>query len=268
MPSKVQFGIKNLHYAVMQSDGTYAAPVAVNGTVSINLTPVGEMTPFYADNILYYQSIGNQGYSGEIEIARVPDAMYSDIFGVTTDGAGIQIEDATVEPKPVALLFEIDGDAAERCYCLYNVTLGRPPVNSSTITDSKTPQTVSISLTAAPLASGIVLAKTGDNTYDSVKTLWYTLVYENGNIIGYKGTLVGGGSFSGTSTLQSGDTVYYKVNDTLPDIGTAYSGLVGWTSTTVFTSGGIMGSGSAGDTLGLITVDSDGDVNAIGEAIL
>ena len=44
----------------------------------------------------------------------------------------------TAEPKPVALMFEIDGDVAKRCYVLYNVTLGRPPVNSSTINESKT----------------------------------------------------------------------------------------------------------------------------------
>ena len=268
MPSKVQFGIKNLHYAVMQSDGSYAAPVAVNGTVSINLTPVGEMEPFYADNVLYYQSIGNQGYSGDIEIARVPDAMYTDIFGVSTDGNGIQTEDATAEPKAVALMFEIDGDVAKRCYVLYNVTLGRPPVNSSTINESKTPQTVSIDLTAAPLASGVVLAKTGDNTFESVKTLWYTLVYENGNIIGVKKGTVGAGSFSVQTSLSQGDTAYYKINDTLPAIGEEYSDLVGWTSVTVALGGGITGTGDEGDTVGVITVDSDGKVNAVGETVL
>ena len=70
---KVKFGISNVYYSVITETNngiTYATPVRLPGAVSFSADPEGESTPFYADNIVYYQSVSNQGYSGASFVPR------------------------------------------------------------------------------------------------------------------------------------------------------------------------------------------------------
>lgn len=183
--NKVQFNLKNVHYAVMTetvgTDGTisysYATPVAVPGAVSLSLDPAGSVEPFYADGIVYYNSIANQGYSGDLEMARFPDDMLVDIWGMTESTDHVLVENSSAEPAAFALLYQIDGDQTEQYYALYNVTGTRPGIGGSTTTDTKTPQTQSSSITAAPRGDGIVLARTKDDTTTAVKTAWFSSVF-------------------------------------------------------------------------------------------
>ena len=67
--NKVKYNVKNLHYAPMKAEAsengmpTYDTPIKIPGTVSISLSPEGELEEFYADGIVYYTSNGNQRYS-------------------------------------------------------------------------------------------------------------------------------------------------------------------------------------------------------------
>lgn len=181
--NKVQFNLKNVHYA-LQNDSeegaiSWGTPVHVPGAVTLALDPEGEITPFYADGIAYYRSIANNGYSGDLEMAKYPDQMLQDVWGynlVETDN--VIVENANVEPKPFALLFQIDGDINNEFYCMYNVVGTRPGIGSTTNTDTKEPQTQSSSLTASPIEDGRVMAKTTATTQESVKTNWFKKVYE------------------------------------------------------------------------------------------
>lgn len=156
--NKVRFGLKNVHYAKFTpgTPGTYGTPVAIPGAVNLDLTPEGSSDPFYADNTVYYQAISNQGYSGSLEIAKVPLAMYADIWGLTTDADGNYTENAETEPASFALMFQIDGDTDDFFHLLYNVTATRPNIGSATIEASKTPQTQTIDITAIANADGDV----------------------------------------------------------------------------------------------------------------
>lgn len=180
--NKVQFNLKNVHYAVMGGTAdapTWEPPVHVPGAVTLTLDPQGDTTPFYADGMIYYNSIANNGYSGDLEIARFPDQMLTDIWGQQIDAEdGVLTENANVEPKNFALLYQIDGDKNEDFYCLFNCSGTRPGIGSTTNTASKDVQTRSSSITASPLEDGRVMARTTEKTTEEIKKAWFAKVYE------------------------------------------------------------------------------------------
>lgn len=179
--NKVRFNIKNVHYAVLTTTGdspAWSTPVHVPGAVSLSLDQQGEVTPFYADGINYYQTVGNNGYSGDLEMARFPDQMMQDIWMYTLGETDkVLVENVNVEPAAFALLFQIDGDADNEYYCLYNCRGTRPPIASTTNTDTKEPQTQASTISAAPLENGNVMARTTADTPTETKTGWFKSVF-------------------------------------------------------------------------------------------
>ena len=61
---------------------------------------------------------------------------------------------------------------------LYNCTATRPTRDFATTEDSKTPSTSKISVTAAPLSDGRVMAMTQADTPADTLNSWYTKVFE------------------------------------------------------------------------------------------
>lgn len=177
MENKVQFGLKNVHYAVMNDSG-YETPVAVPGAVNLSLSAEGDMQKFYADNIAYFVTNTNNGYSGDLEIARIPDAMYKDIFGFDLSSSSkVLSENASAQAVTFALMFQINGDQNDNCYVLYACTATRPDIAGSTIGENTEPKTQSVTLSAVPTADGKVFAKTTAETPEQVKTNWFKSVY-------------------------------------------------------------------------------------------
>ena len=180
--NKVQFNLKNVYYAVLGGTAdapTYETPVHVPGAVTLTLDPQGNVEPFYADGIVYYQSIANNGYAGDLEIARFPDKMLTDVWGFTINVTDkVLMENAQVEPKAFALLYQIDGDKNNDYYCLYNCTGTRPAIGGTTNTETKTPQTRTSSISAVPLENGNIMARTTAETTEEVKNNWFKKVYE------------------------------------------------------------------------------------------
>ena len=174
--NKVQFNLKNAHYALMNDTG-FETPVAIPGSVNLNLTPQGDTTHFYADGVEYYTTAANNGYSGDYEAALFPEQMLKDVWGFELDSNGVLVENATVAPKNFALLFQIDGDKTNSYYVVYNVAAQRPAITSATNENSKTPKTQSLSITATPLSDGKVTARTTSATNKEVKENWFKTVY-------------------------------------------------------------------------------------------
>lgn len=186
--NKVQFNLKNVHYAVLTETKTggatgysWGTPVAVPGAVNLNLEQQGEITKFYADGIVYYQSPVNNGYEGDLEMARIVDKMLQDVWGMTLGTTSkVLTENANTEAKAFALLFQIDGDADEDCYVLYNCTGTRPAIAAKTKEDTKEPQTQSSTISAAPLGNGNVMARTTSETPEATKNSWFSQVFVEG----------------------------------------------------------------------------------------
>lgn len=155
--NKVKFGIRSCYYAMITEDETtgavtYGTPISFPGAVSLSLDPEGgDPEPFYADDIIYYQSPGaNNGYSGDFEVARVIDSFHKDVLGDIEDANGMLVEDADAMSKSFALIVQFSGDKHATRHVLYNCTASRPTFGSSTIEDTATPQTESLTITAIP----------------------------------------------------------------------------------------------------------------------
>lgn len=182
MGNKIKYNLKNVHAAKLTKaeDGTYTyeTPKAIPGAVSISLDAEGDTSPFYADGIVYFRSVSNNGYSGDLEMALIPEWFRTEILREELDKNGVLVENSAVaEMEKFALLFEFDGDVRCIRHVLYNCTASRPSIESETKEDTIEPGTETLSLTADPREDGLVKSRTGDSTSESTYTEWYKTVY-------------------------------------------------------------------------------------------
>lgn len=187
MANKIKYGLKNVYYAIatIADDGTatYDTPVRFPGAVSLSLEAQGDTTPFYADNIKYYQGVANNGYEGDLEMARVIDSFKTDVLGFLTDSNGVILEDADAEPVHFALLFQFEGDKKATRHVMYNCTATRPATGSETKGESVEPQTETVTINAgtiyiAAIDKDIPKAETTDTTQTATYTGWFESVYQ------------------------------------------------------------------------------------------
>lgn len=144
----VRFGLRNVHYATF-SDGEYAAPVPIKGAVQLTTSPEGDSYTFYADDVAYYATETNGGYTGTIEVAAVNEQFLKDVLGYKTDEtSGLTYESTTTVVPSVALLFEVSGNVEQQAGVFYNVTFSRIETEANTRAESTEPDTVTLNFTA------------------------------------------------------------------------------------------------------------------------
>lgn len=153
MPNKIKYGLKNVHYAVINEvNGSvgYGTPKPVPGSVSLVLNAVGEPVEFYAEDSAYYEEDTNNGYDGTLEMALIPDSFRVDVLGDEIDTNGALIENANAKPKKIALMYEFTGDINKIRHVNYNVKVSRPSVEGATKTNTKEPKTETMNISARP----------------------------------------------------------------------------------------------------------------------
>lgn len=182
--NKVRFGLSNVHYALLtygENDAvTFGTPTRIPGGVNLTLSPEGDMSPFYADNMVYYMAGINAGYTGDLEIAKIPDSFKTDVLNYVTDSAGALVETTNAEYKPFALLFQIEGDKNARRHVLYNCMANRPQITAATTDSAKNPQTETIPLTCGSIPNTALdgeIVKASAVTGDTAYSGWFTSVH-------------------------------------------------------------------------------------------
>lgn len=186
MANKIKYGIKNCYYAVAiiaaNGSATYSTPVALPGAVSLSLDAQGDTSPFYADNIVYYTSVANNGYEGDLELALVPESFYTDCLGYAADTNGVLYEDAGAAPVHFALTFQFEGDESARRHVMYNCVATRPSIAGSTKEESIEPQTETISITATTIYNAAYdkdIVKASCTTTQSTQyNSWNSAIYQ------------------------------------------------------------------------------------------
>lgn len=181
--NKVKFGLSNVHIAkITEADGqiTYGKPFAMPGAVGLSISPEGDTTPFYADNIKYYISTSNQGYTGDLEIAITPEEFLTQILGQVADTNGALFESADDKNARFALMFEGDGDIKKRRFVYFDCTATRPSTEANTNEESKEPQTDTISITMSPRSTdkAIKAVIEQNEANQEIYNTFFTKVYE------------------------------------------------------------------------------------------
>lgn len=185
--NKIDYGLANVHYAPFTIENgviTYETPKPIPGGISLVLDPRGEMTEFYADNILYYSASSNQGYDGTLAIANIPEQFAIDILGEEKDETDLVVtEKANRVGKPFALIFQFEGDAKATRIVLYNCTASRAKISSSTKATKTEPNENELTFIASPRATDLaVKTKTTVGTPAEIYNSWYTKVYEKATV--------------------------------------------------------------------------------------
>lgn len=182
--NKVEFGLSNVHYAPYTVTGgvvTFETPIPIPGAVSMTSDPIGELTKFFADNMVYYVAKSNQGYDAKLNIATIPQQYAIDALGEEFDAEnGVLNEIADAQGKPHALLFQFEGDVKATRHVLYNCTANRPSMSGQTKEAGTTISPNELSLTASPIELNgkvIVKTKTTSTTPTGVYDSWFTDVF-------------------------------------------------------------------------------------------
>jgi len=90
--------------AVAAGAAGWGTPVAIPGAVKFSPKTEGKAVKFYADNMLYYSSTTNDGYTADLEAALVPDSILAELLGWLIDDNGMLVEISDGVPKRFALM--------------------------------------------------------------------------------------------------------------------------------------------------------------------
>ena len=153
--NKVTFGLEKVHIAFVDDTSptqpAWKTPIHIPGAVRWTPTTVGESSTFYADNTAYFTVTANNGYTGELELANVPDAVLAEMLGWEIDQNGMIVEVSDAIPKPFALMGQVLGDKRNRRFVYYHCVASRPAKERTTKNESITPTTDVLSLTISPI---------------------------------------------------------------------------------------------------------------------
>ena len=188
MGNKVKYGLKNVHAAKVTFDDfgypTFGVPKKIPGAVNLSLDHSGDPTEFFADDDKYFVVNNNNGYSGDLEIALIPDWFKEEILNEVRDSNGVLLENADSQSVHFALMFEFTGDKNAIRHVAYNNTVTRPKLEGQTREDSTEVKTDILTVTAAPCKFRIsgedvryVKASSGDATSPAAYSNWYSSVY-------------------------------------------------------------------------------------------
>jgi len=177
--NKIKYGLSNVTIFPITSTAetgtpTYSTtPIKIPGSVEMKMDANGEITEFKADNVTYYISASNNGYSGSLTNAKYPTEFKVQCLGQQEDTNGMLIESTTDKPSEFGMVYQFEGDQAATRIVLYRCLATKPGLNHKTKSDTIEPDTEELSINAmGRLDNGFVKAtiEAGTANYDTALT--------------------------------------------------------------------------------------------------
>lgn len=168
--NKVEFGMSNVHIA-LENEGGWDKPIHVPGAVSYTPEAEAEDFHFYADDGDYYNEYTDNGYTGELTMALLPDWFLGGALGYQKSADGGIVEIKNAPKKRFCLIFDAKGDKHGRRFMFINCGAGKPTEEFKTLEDKKEVRVSVIPITVSgDLKSGWtkVAYLPEDNGYESV----------------------------------------------------------------------------------------------------
>lgn len=182
--NKVVFGIeKVVVWPILSEDAetgtpTYGTKIPVPGARSLGLDFQGDIEKYYADNVVYYQTLTQAGeYQGDLTIYHVPEDFLTQVMMQVKNKDGVIMENSEQEPREFAMAFQFSGDKSNARHLLYKCKATKPSIAGNTIEENKEPEEQTLSVSAVPrLDNKMVKVKCfeGDAAYEN----WYEKPYE------------------------------------------------------------------------------------------
>ena len=169
--NKITFGLENVHWSKVTTLATgtiqYSKPDKLAGAVDLELNPISTDIKLKADNIDYYVSESNDGYTGKMTFYNTTEAFDEYVNGLEKKGE-LTVEKSTAQSNPIALLFQMEGDKHATRFCLPQVSVKRPKFGTKT-KDGANVNTVELEFTASPRPTDkVVRYKTNVTTSNEV----------------------------------------------------------------------------------------------------
>lgn len=154
--NKVTFGLDKVHIAFFDKAATagqpaWEVPIPIPGAVRWAPEAQGETSTFYADNMAYFLVTSNNGYTGELEMANIPDEIKARMFGWKIDDNGMLVEIADGMPEKFALLGQVKGDKRDRRFVYYDCQAARTAKENTTKGESTEIVGETLSMTSSPI---------------------------------------------------------------------------------------------------------------------
>lgn len=154
--NKITFGLDRVHIAFYDDttppdNPVWEKPIHIRGAVRWTPSTVGDSTPFYADNTTYYVVTSNNGYTGELEMALLPDEIKARINGWIIDDNGALVEVSDGKPEKFALLGQVQGDKRNRRFVYYDCSASRTAKEEATKGESVEPTTEVMNVNVSPI---------------------------------------------------------------------------------------------------------------------
>ena len=155
--NKVMFGLSKLYVAKLIPPAeiggipTWDTPIAWPGAVNLGMDSAVEESTFWADNVRYWGTYRDNGYTGEVETALLIPEIAVMALGWMIDQHGGLLEVSNGKKNDMALLGQFEGDVHGARWVIYSCTAGKPSSEAATTEESTDPQTQSLPYTATPV---------------------------------------------------------------------------------------------------------------------
>ena len=174
-------GLKGIHVAKYNENGTFGTPVPITGAKSVSAELEYSEVKFYADDVNDFSDYQFSGGSGELVLSGLQLEEYKTLFGCDYDNGITTIKSTDVTPQ-LALLFERKklGTQEKVLYALYNVKFAPPKIEGNTLEGDISEETISLSFTVSEMPNGDVYRVADSGTATTVAQNWYQKVYTGG----------------------------------------------------------------------------------------